>query len=276
MFKRTALLSLAVVLWNSPALALHEAPVKVTAEGSVILGDDSTIGQAKAAALNNARRAALEKTTGVEVRGSSTVYNFQLIDDLVVTATKGLIVRENVLENSCAAKDGQLSCSAKIEAWVARLHEEKRGDLSVTSIEVHRPDRQEKVTSPVFQSFDEIHIHASANQDAYLNIFSVDQNGNISRLYPNEYSRFEKTAGGKELTFPDDAQRKAGLKLKVRTPKGIKKSVESVLVVATKDNVTFLNAKDNENPTITDLMRELSELDPSQWASKTAGYEVRE
>lgn len=72
-----------------PVFAAYDEPVRVEAEGTILLGDDSTMGQAKAAALNNARRAALEKATGVEVRGSSMIYNYQLISDLVVTATKG-------------------------------------------------------------------------------------------------------------------------------------------------------------------------------------------
>jgi len=76
--------------------------------------------------------------------------------------------------------------------------------------------------------------------------------------------------------IPTDEQRKAGLKMKVRTPKGAKKAVESVLVIATREKVDLLNMKSNENPTITDLMRELSEMDPSLWAEKAVGYEVRE
>ena len=87
MTRRTnlSLFAVMIVLISAPVFA--QDAVKGEAEGQVTLGDDSTVGQAKAAALNNARRAALEKATGVEVRGSSTVYNYQLINDLVVTAT---------------------------------------------------------------------------------------------------------------------------------------------------------------------------------------------
>jgi uncharacterized protein DUF4384 len=276
MTKQFWALLLAVLFWCSPVLASHEEPIKVEAEGSIILGDDSTIGQARAAALNNARRAALEKTTGVEVRGSSTVYNFQLIDDLVVTATKGIIVKENVLKNSCAVKDEQISCMAKIEAWVAPLHVEKRGNFGVGKVAVVRPGSTASSSNPVFQSGDEIVVKATANPDAYLNIFSVDQNGVISKLYPNEFCAYERTPAGKEIVFPDEEQRRSGLRMKVRTPKGVKKAVESVLVIATKEKANFLSDGKVANPTITDLMRELSEMDPSLWAERTIGYEVRE
>jgi len=265
-----------IVLLAAPAIAAQDEPVKVEAEGTILLGDDSTMGQAKAAALNNARRAALEKATGVEVRGSSTVYNYQLINDLVRTATRGIIVKENVLKISCTTKDEQVSCIAKIEVWVKPLHTERRGNFVVKKAVVTRADRSEVSASPVFQNNDEIIVKASVNQDAWISLFSVDQYGALSKLYPNEYVKQEKMPADKELVFPNDAMRQGGLKLKVRTPKGKKKAVESVLVVATKDNVPLLADPKNQDLTITDLMRELSGLDPSLWVEHTVGYEVRE
>jgi hypothetical protein len=261
---------------SSLANAHHEAPVVVEAEGQVILGDDSTIGQAKAAALNNARRSALEKVTGVEVHGTSTVYNYQLINELVFTATKGVIVQEKILENKCKLNDEQLYCTAKIQAAVVHLHDEHRGNFGITKVAVHRPDQQNEAKSPVFQNLDEISVNTIANQDAYLNIFSVDQNGHVTKLYPNQYAGSEKISAGKEFVFPDESQRKSGLRLKVRTPKRAKKSIESVLAIATREKTELLSDKTVENPTITDLMRELSDMDPSLWAQMTVGYEVRE
>jgi len=62
----------------------------------------------------------------------------------------------------------------------------------------------------------------------------------------------------------------------VRTPKGRKKAVESVLIIAAKGTVPLLDARKDQDLTITDLMKELSELDPSLWVDQTVGYEVRE
>lgn len=273
---KSIIVSMAILLLAAPVMAAHDEPIRVESEGSILLGDDSTPGQAKAAALNNARRAALEKAIGVEVHSSSMVYNYQLISDLVVAATKGIIVKENVIKSTCTTKDDQVSCISRIEAWVKPLHTERRGSFKIVSAGVHRPERQEAVKSPVFQSGDEIHIHAAANQDAYLNLFSVDQFGAISKLYPNDYVHQEKVPAGKELVFPDDTSRQGGLKLRVRTPKGKKTAVESVLVIALKEKAPLLDARKNQDLTITDLMKELSEIDPSQWVEQAVGYEVRE
>jgi len=268
------LMAAGIVLTAFPVFA--EDPAKtVEAEGQVILGDDSTIGQAKAAALNNARRNALEKATGVTVHGSSTVYNFQLINDLVITATKGVITAEKVIENTCKEKNAQLFCTAKIEAQVKPLNLERRGDFAVTRALVRRFGSEASKQGTVFQSKDEIQIQASSNQDAYLNVFSVDQVGNVARLYPNDFCGFELLPAGKDLAIPDAHQRESGLKFRVLTPKGSKRSVESVLIIAMK-NKNILLAQGAENPTITDLMQELSGMDPSLWVDKAVGYEVRE
>lgn len=260
----------------APALAGDDEPVRVEAEGTILLGDDSTIGQAKAAALNNARRSALERATGVEVRGSSTVYNFQLINDLVQTATRGIIVKENVLANRCTTDGERISCTTRVEAWVRPLQRERRGNFAVERAAVMRAGGTEPAASPVFQSGDELIIRASANQDAWFHLFSVNENGGLGMLYPNEYVRAERLPAKREFLFPDDACRRNGIKIVVRTPRGRKKAIESVLVIATKENRSLLEGRADRDLTITDLMRELSELDPSQWVERTVGYEVRE
>jgi len=259
-----------------PVFAAEELKV-VEGEGQAILGEDTTMSQGKATALNNARRDALEKATGILVRGSSVVYNNTLINDLVQTATKGIIVQEQLLDNACKITDTRFLCIAKIKATVKPLTAERKGNFVITTASVQRPDKESAAKSPVFQNNDEIQIRVSTNDDAFLQLFSVDQYGNVSKLYPNSYIKQQKALPGeKEFVFPDNTLRDRGLRLKVRTPKGVKQSIESVLVIATKEKTALLADKSVENPTITDLMRELSNLDPSLWAESTVGYEVRE
>lgn len=107
-----------------------------------------------------------------------------------------------------------------------------------------------------------------------MHIFSIDQYGNLIKLYPNIYIKTEAISSGREFIFPDDTLRKQGLKLRVTTPKGLKSGIESVLIIATKEEGLFLTDPDIQNPTISDLMNELSKLDPSSWAEEAIGYEV--
>ena len=247
----------------------------VIAEGKAVLGDDTTPAQAKAIAMNNARRNALEEAVGVNLHSSTLVYNSQLISDLISTATKGLIVAQKVIDEKCYTEGGNIYCSAKIEAQVKPHTLEKGKKISIVKASVQRPDRDSASNNPVFQDGDEIQIKVTANEDSFMNIFSVDQYGNIIKLFPNDYVKAEILPSKKEFVFPDNNIRERGLKFRLTAPKNLSKAIESVLIIATKEEGNFLSDKTIQNPTISDLMKELSEIDQSSWDEETVGYEVR-
>ncbi|MBI5409791.1 MAG: DUF4384 domain-containing protein [Nitrospirae bacterium] len=256
--------------------SVTEAGLKVVvAEGEALLGDDMPPAQGKAMARNNARRNALEQAVGVEVRGSTVLYNSDLISDLVKTATKGLIVKEEVIEETPKITGNQFSYYCKIRAYVKPINTEKRGSFSILKAGVFRPDKKSAMESPVFQDNDELQVSASANEDSYLHIFSVSQDGRVSKLFPNEFLKAELLHARETYVFPNDAYRSLGLRIRVKTPGKLSRALESVLVIATKEKIDLLPGKGDQEPMITDLMRELSEMAPSLWTEKTMGYEVR-
>ncbi|MBI4691493.1 MAG: DUF4384 domain-containing protein [Nitrospirae bacterium] len=244
-------------------------------EGEAVLGEDTTPAQAKALALNNARRSAIEQASGVIVHGSSVVYNFQLISDLVASATRGVIVKEEILADDIKKDGKQIVYCTKIRAHVKTLEKKEEGGLRILKADVNRYGSNPANTSVVFQENDEIQIKAKINSDAYIHVFNISQDGIVTKLYPNEYFKAELTSPAEEFVFPDEKQRGLGLKLKVRTPKGLSRTVETMLIAATKEKIDFLSDKKSDVVTITDLMKELSEIDSSLWTEKTVGYEVR-
>lgn len=246
----------------------------VTAEGQVFIEEDMAPSQAKAVALNYARRSALEKAVGVNLHSNTLLYNGDIISELINSASKGLIVHEKV-EGRCGEESGRLYCYARIEAHVKPLKGESAPKMKFLKYSVQRPDNDAAVNNPVFQSNDEIQVKVTLDADSYLNVFSVDQYGNITKLFPNEYAKSEPVPARKAFVFPDDSLRTRGLKIRVETPKKLSKATETVLIVATKEKGHFLEDASIDNPTITDLMKELSELDQSQWAETAIGYEVR-
>ncbi|HBI24732.1 MAG TPA: hypothetical protein DDX84_11165, partial [Nitrospiraceae bacterium] len=202
----------------------------VIVEGKAVLGDDTTPAQAKAIAMNNARRNALEEAVGVNLHSSTLVYNSQLISDLIHTAAKGLIVGQKVIEDRCYTEAGNIYCIAKIEAQVKPLTLEKGKKIGIVKALVQRPDSNSASNNPVFQDGDEIQIKVTANEDSFMNIFSVDQYGNIIKLFPNDYIKAEILPSKKEFVFPDNNIRERGLKFRVATPKNLSKAIESVLI----------------------------------------------
>lgn len=248
----------------------------VEAEGEALLGDDTTPAQARAMARNNARRNALEQAVGVKVRSSTVLYNSSLISDLVVTATKGLIVEEEIIEDGLTVRvDQKAYYVCRLKAYIKPINAEKHSNLKILTAEVFRAGSDRSLKNPVFQDNDEIQVHLSVNEDSYINIFSVSQDGRLSQLYPNKYFNQEQLAANETMVFPDDTQRALGLKLRVRTPKKLSTSLESVLVIAAKEKIELLPAGDVEESVLTDVLKKLSEIDPSLWADKTVGYEVR-
>ena len=246
----------------------------VTAEGKIVLGDDTTPARARAIAMNNARRTALEVAVGVNLHGSSVIYNSDLVSDLVITATKGIIVKQNVLEDKCYTEEDRIYCLVRIEAHVKPLFQPDSKKVSILKASIRRPDKDTPANSPVFQDGDEIQLKIAASDNVFINIFSIDQFGNVIKLYPNNYIKTGIIPSGKEFIFPDDTIRSQGLNLRVTTPKGLKSGIESVLIIATKEEGSFLTDPSIQNPTISVLMNELSKLDPSSWSEKTIGYEV--
>ncbi|OGV97835.1 MAG: hypothetical protein A2W53_04705 [Nitrospinae bacterium RIFCSPHIGHO2_02_39_11] len=241
--------------------------------GEAILGDDTTPAQAKAMALNNARRSAIEEASGVVIHGSTVVYNYQLISDLVKASTRGLIVKEEILIDDIKKEGKQIVYGTKIRVHVKPLEYQRDGSLKILKAEVNRYGSTSK--GSVFQNGDEIQIKVKANKEGYINVFGISQDGMVTKLYPNEYFKAEVISPEMEFIFPDERQRGLGLKLKVRTPKNLSRTVETILIVATKERMDFLSDKKADEVTITDLMKELSEIDSSSWTEEAIGYEIR-
>ena len=244
-------------------------------EGEAVLGEDMTQAQAKALALNNARRAAIEQASGVIVHGSTLVYNYQLISDLVASATRGVIVKEEILLDDVKKEGKQIVYYTKIRAHVKALEGREKSTLKILNASVNRYGSSPSSTAIVFQDNDEIQIRAKVNSDAYIHIFNISQDGLVTKLYPNDYFKSEVVPANSLFTFPDEKQRTLGLKMKVRAPKNLSRAVETILIAATTEHVDFLSEKKAGEVTITDLMKELSEMDVLLWTEKIVGYEVR-
>ncbi|PKN18638.1 MAG: hypothetical protein CVU71_14260 [Deltaproteobacteria bacterium HGW-Deltaproteobacteria-6] len=247
---------------------------EVIAEGRAILGDDTTPAQAKALALNDARRIAVERAAGVMVRSSSVVYNSELISDLISAFSKGLIVKEDILSEGLRTEEGHAAYVCRIKATIKPLRQRKQKDIRIIKAEVSRADRPFSSSAPVFQDNDEIRIRVKTEGDLNINVFSVSQDGRIALLLPNPYVKLKQVSGGQDFIFPDESMRSSGFKLRVHTPKNLTRAYETIVIIATKEQKDFLSSKDRD-ATLSDLMGELSLLEQSSWADATIGYEVR-
>ncbi len=255
----------------SPAMAFADDKIQIVEkEGEALLGEDTTPALARAQALNNARRAAIEEVTGAQVTGSTVVYNYQVISDLVSSATRGVIVREKLLRDELV-KDRYI---VKIRAHVKALERRDTGSLRIARESVSRYGGAPIGSGAVFQDNDEIQLRARVSEPAYIHLFSIDKDGLVIKLYPNEYFAGQIVTPGEDFVFPSNKQRDMGLKVRVRTAKNLTRTPETVLFIATRENVNLLGDRKDGEVTVTDLMKEVTDLD-SPWTEKVLGYEIR-
>src|SRR3990172_1338556 len=249
--------------------------IEIEKEGESVLGEDTTPAQAKALALNNARRAAIEQAAGAIVHSSTVVYNYQLISGLIKSSARGVIVKEEILSDEIKKEGKQVVYFTKIRAYVKILENREKGELKFLNANLIRYGTSPVGNSATFQENDEIQIRARINKDAYIHIFGIGQNGIVAKIYPNEYFNGELLSAEAEFIFPNEKQRNAGFKLKVSLPKGLSRGVETILIVASKEKKDFMSDKKATEVTVTDLMQELSDTASFLWTEETIGYEVR-
>lgn len=292
-----AILLLIFLQWPLSILPARGEEIKgewIEGEGIAQIGeqDEITAAEAWARAHNDARRQVLEKATGVAIHGSTFIYNDELIHDLVQAATRGIITEEKVIDKKVQPSEMKTSTgeilittlyTLKIRAKVKPIQMERRGNFNVKA-SLLRPGHSQEMKKPVFQEKEETIIRVTVNQDAYLSLFSVSQNGVVSRLVPNPFLSMPKVSPDQEFIFPDNQLRTLGIKMKPILPKGKEKAVESILVVATKEKQEFLKerfkkseqgSEETEPITLMELLKEIANLDISSWAEATVGYEIR-
>jgi uncharacterized protein DUF4384/LPP20 lipoprotein len=251
----------------------------VTAEGTVFFGDDTTIAEARMRSRDEARRKAIEQAIGVFVRASTVVYNFGLAEDLVHSIVRGVVIEEQILSEGLREVDigkGQkaLIHDTTLRALIRPVPAERRNHFAIKG----------NLNKSIFFANEEMVITVAASEAAYIHIFNVEQDNAVTVLFPNKFRRDNFLNGKKELIFPDDELREMGVRLRVIPPAGVTKALEKIKLIATKRNLdlpqgkfndaSFQTYKGHDTGLVTDLMKELTKLEDTEWAEMTVSYEV--
>ena len=255
-------------------------PIWVTAEGIVPFGPDTTLAEAGARSRENARHQAVEKAVGVFVKGRTLVYNTTVAENFVTSMVRGIIIEEHILDEG-------IRSTGKRPASVA-LHYGTTLRAKVKPVPVkHSEDFKVDVVlnRTVFQEKDEVQVTVIPSQDAYVYILNVGQDDSVTLLFPNKFAQDNFLTAQSEFVFPDEPQRKMGIRLRVALPPGEGKSIEKVKVVASTKQVDLLNHKQRGNTfvtvaehdqfNVTDLMKQLALAEDTTWTDTTIPYEIR-
>lgn len=254
--------------------AAADAAEAVTAEGRALFTNYMTPAEAKAIALNNARRHAIEKILGITERGDDLVYNGSITDEVINWAARARISEEKILESRWdPLANGGMAWFAKIRATITMQKGPGDRALMVTDVSITRPGQDKKDT--VFHPGENIQARVKVSKDSYVQLFGIDQHGLAYRLFPVAMTAQELLSPGETFIFPTQHEMKFGIKIRVSPLKGTDRILESIMAVAWKKKGKLLEKKHIDHATVTDIMNELSSKDPAVWAVKTASYEVK-
>lgn len=247
----------------------------VAGEAIVVVGDQDTPAQARAAAVDQARAAAVQDFLGVDVNSKFMDYQQEglrhdshLVESLLQTTRNGRIIKEKLVERGYRDMPDCPSCRyhVKLEACVLPLAADRDRDFRV----------EVRILSRVkFIPGDEAKLAVTATRDCsvYLyDVYDLAQDNKTALVVPNEAVPSKTLKAGETWEYPDEDAKKRGVRLVAELPKNADVSAETIIVVATKTPLPSAVY----DPTKGGYLGVLRRLHHSQiaWAEDSAAYTI--
>ena len=263
---------LAILLIPLVVVAAEE-PVLVESICEAQMGEMDTQKEVKDRARRDAQTRAVEKAVGAFIRSHTLVSNFQVADDLVYAAVRGKIEKMDVLFEGWDKKDRNLY-RVKIKALVSPVYPEKGQGLSL----------KVALSKNILKEGDEVQIFYQVSNDAYVYIFSVAADGSVTLLLPNTMLPDNLTRAGTSCQFPPA---ESNIRLKAMFLPNYKEpsAEEKIKIIATRQKEELLplgyregifQAYDAKSTgMISDLVKHLNHLEPTDWTEATTVYTIK-
>ncbi len=206
-------------------------------EATVVVGDQDTTAQARAAAVEQARAAAVQDFLGVDV--NSKFMDFQqeglrsdahLVESILQTTRNGRIIKEKLGDHGFKDGPGCPSCRYHVSLQACVLPQDSDRDKDF---------RVELQLSRVrFVQGDEAKLTITATRDCsvYLyDVYDLARDNKTALVVPNAAVPSKALKAGETWEYPDEDAKKRGVRLVAELPKKTDDvSAETILVVATK------------------------------------------
>lgn len=223
-------------------------------------------------AKNDAKRKAIEKVAGVNIKSSTFTTSHQLSSDIVIAETMAEIESYNVIEWKVENIEKQIDKEPFLRTIVKMEIKVKKSEIE--------PDRnfqlQADLNKQIFYDNDEIVIkNIQITKPAYLFIVYVHDEKLIP-IVPNNYIKYLMLKPEQIITFPTNDLKSRGLILIADTSEGNEYDNEQLLLIATKiNNSIFTNFLLENNPiNIESFSRELMRIPLDSRVVKILDYET--
>lgn len=265
-------ITLLVILSFSFSARAAEQPLWVEATGEASQSDIDTLKEVKDRAKRDAQSRAVEKAVGAFIKSHTLVSNFQVADDLVYAAVRGKIEKVDIISEGWDEKDRNLF-RVKIRALVDPVYPEKGQGISIKLA----------LSKSVLKEGEETKVIYQSNSDCYVYIFSIAADGSVTLLLPNATNKDNHLVLDKAYEFPPAG---SPLKLEAMFLPGFKGlfAEERIKVIATKQEEAIIPLGFQEGMfkvydgkstgMISDLVKKLNQLEPTDWTEATVVYRI--
>ena len=246
--------------------------------GEAVL-EEMTPDKAKELCINRAKVKAIEEVAGVRIISDTFVRDSVLFSDFINAASYAWVkevkeVRWDPIEDYRKTAD-----SSPLPMYRVRLKAlvvmDKDADPGFT-VDL-------KLNRNTYETGDEMVITVGPSRDSYLNVFNVLSDDSVTLIFPNKTRKKNHVKKGQKVILPDrDAGEQKKLKIFNTTGRSMEK--ESILVIATKDDVDlslgeFAEAAIHEDRARTGsfkhLLEKMKHIPPRDRTIAIQIYEVR-
>lgn len=249
-----------------------DKPLWIEATGEASQSDIDTLKEVKDRAKRDAQSKAVEQAVGAFIRSHTLVSNFQVADDLVYAAVRGKIDKMEILHEGWDEKDRNLY-RVTLKALVDPVFPEKGQGLSLKLA----------LSKSVLKEGEETKILYQSNSDCYVYIFSIAADGSVTLLLPNAVNKDNHLALEKAYEFPPAG---SPVKLEALFLPDFKGAFaeERIKVIATRKEEAIIPLGFQEGMfrvydakstgMISDLVKKLNQLEPTDWTEATVVYRI--
>lgn len=270
MLKRALII---IVLLAIPVLSSSaETPLWVETSGEASQSDNDTLKEVKDRAKRDAQSKAVEQAVGSFIKAHTLVSNNQVSEDLVYAAVRGKIEKQEVISEGWDEKDRNLY-RMKLRALVDPVYPDKGQGISLKLA----------LSKSKLKEGEETKILYESNSDCYVYIFSIAADGSVTLLLPNATNKNNRVLIDKAYEFPPS---NSPVRLQAMFLPGFKETVaeERIKVIATRKEEAIVSLGFQEGMfkvydatstgMISDLVKKLNQLEPTDWTEATVVYKI--
>lgn len=267
---RILIIALLIAALVVPASYAADKPVYVEATGEAAGSDLESPREIFERAKADAQRNAIEIAVGTFIHSHTLVTNGQLADDLIFARVRGKIDRLEVIKQERSATGN--SCRVQVKALVSPVYPEKRDSIQIKAA----------LTRSSFKVDEEVGIQYQVNTESHVYLFVVGADNSVTQLLPNSEMRDNIAKANRAYTFPPSD---CSIRLKAALlPESRKTGAEEkVKIIATRRSEPLLEKGFHEGfavydarstGLISDLLKRLNQLDPTDWGEMTLVYQI--